>query len=513
MIAQSRFQTNDTLQRSVAAVSTGILQRKCDCGNHTVAGGKCDECQNKTGVLQRKSSNNFESPEVPPIVHEVLNSSGRPLDESTRAFFEPRFAHNFSRVPVSSASRQLSPSRLTIGESKDVYEQEADRVADSVMQNERSENKTLSTNEDAKLDLSDVRIHTDARAAESARAVNALAYTVGNNIVFGAGQFAARTREGRRLLAHELTHVVQQSSGKTSALQRDEPEQGTAPIERIDVALVLDDDPTSMIEAGSYASTVIRATSGADAKAKLIALGKPIGKIFVVSHSNAIGEVHLVSPPFDDWVSLSDFSKALKGLPVDIAPLEIDFRGCKMGEAPQEMEAFRQNIGAQSARGIDCWNMERTSQPLMMPDEVTPITQESQIKGIEKAFNKALRKKINSLKSANKKSVKNCIVGLAAGETAKGNFEKIKRLYFENKGHLLASWASQEFDHIWREGLSICVKDLTATTKPCKIVTQTAPAAPAPAGGAKTGAMLIEPVESSPVDWWSESETEADAWT
>jgi hypothetical protein len=56
-----------------------------------------------------------------------------------------------------------------------------------------------------------VRVHTDSRAAESAWAVGALAYTVGRDVVFGAGQYAPGSGEGRRLLAHELTHVIQQA--------------------------------------------------------------------------------------------------------------------------------------------------------------------------------------------------------------------------------------------------------------------------------------------------------------
>jgi Domain of unknown function (DUF4157) len=60
-------------------------------------------------------------------------------------------------------------------------------------------------------DFSTVRVHIGAAAAQSASDVNARAYTVGPNVVFGAGQFAPETNEGRRLLAHELTHVVQQS--------------------------------------------------------------------------------------------------------------------------------------------------------------------------------------------------------------------------------------------------------------------------------------------------------------
>jgi hypothetical protein len=70
-------------------------------------------------------------------------------------------------------------------------------------------------------DFSKVRVHADLKAAESARAVNALAYTVGRDVVFGAGQYTPSTREGRQLLAHELAHVLQQrqSTPSTFSLQ------------------------------------------------------------------------------------------------------------------------------------------------------------------------------------------------------------------------------------------------------------------------------------------------------
>ncbi len=71
-------------------------------------------------------------------------------------------------------------------------------------------------------DFSRVRVHTDSKAAESARAVNALAYTIGQEIVFGGGQYFPRSFAGRRLLAHELTHVVQQAHGGAGS----QPEQG-----------------------------------------------------------------------------------------------------------------------------------------------------------------------------------------------------------------------------------------------------------------------------------------------
>jgi Domain of unknown function (DUF4157) len=116
-------------------------------------------------MLQRKRSlqNNTETlvtpsafSGVPPIVHEVLRSPGQPLTNDTRAFMEPRFGHDFSGV----------------------------------------------------------RVHTDLRAADSAQAVNALAYTVGQDVVFGAGQHRPQTLVGQRLLAHELAHTIQQRDNR-----------------------------------------------------------------------------------------------------------------------------------------------------------------------------------------------------------------------------------------------------------------------------------------------------------
>jgi hypothetical protein len=90
---------------------------------------------------------------VPPIVHDVLRSPGQPLHAATRVDMEGRFGHDFSGV----------------------------------------------------------RVHTDSGAAKSAEAVYAKAYTAGKNIVFGQGRYAPDTGAGRHLLAHELSHVVQQS--------------------------------------------------------------------------------------------------------------------------------------------------------------------------------------------------------------------------------------------------------------------------------------------------------------
>ena len=172
----------------------GMLQRQCACGNHTVMGGECAECaKNKSGLqrklaigasndplereadwvagqvlaapahsalggappsIQRYSGQAAEGPETAPAsVDRALASPGRPLEPELRQDMEQRFVHDFSRV----------------------------------------------------------RVHTDARAAASAQAVNALAYTVGTQIAFAEGRYAPALAGGRRLLAHELAHVIQQS--------------------------------------------------------------------------------------------------------------------------------------------------------------------------------------------------------------------------------------------------------------------------------------------------------------
>lgn len=205
--------------RESTPVRSGLLQRKCACGGATGASGDCEDCSSKR--LQRKAQNSevdarLESG-VPSIVHDVLRSPGQPLDSETRAFMEPRFAHDFSRVPASSVSSGAVQSKLTIGQPHDQFEREADMSAERVM--------SMPTPQTGRFDFGQVRVHTDHRATESARAVNAIAYTVGSHIVFSPGAFAPESETGRKLLAHELTHVAQQTNaGNAVSLQRQTPE-------------------------------------------------------------------------------------------------------------------------------------------------------------------------------------------------------------------------------------------------------------------------------------------------
>ena len=127
-----------------------------------VCGGGRPNCQKKQQdpeneplKIKHTCSNYVIEAALTNIVDEVLRSPGQPLDENTRGFFEPRFGQDFSGV----------------------------------------------------------RVHTDGQAAQSSESLNARAYTVGQNIVFGAGYYRPGNMAGQRLLAHELTHVLQQTHG------------------------------------------------------------------------------------------------------------------------------------------------------------------------------------------------------------------------------------------------------------------------------------------------------------
>jgi len=190
---------------------SSLLQRECACGTHTTSGAECTECNKKKLGLQRKlmigatddplelqadrvarvmatpahaavseatpriqrmsGQSNGQIGAAPASVEQALASPGRPLEPALRQHMEQRFGYDFSRV----------------------------------------------------------RVHSGAAADQSARDVNAHAYTIGHDIVFGAGKFAPGTQDGRRLIAHELTHVVQQAGNAPLSAERVSPAQRPSP--------------------------------------------------------------------------------------------------------------------------------------------------------------------------------------------------------------------------------------------------------------------------------------------
>jgi peptidoglycan hydrolase-like protein with peptidoglycan-binding domain len=146
---------------------------------------------------------------APRVVHEVLHSPGEPLPATTRTFMESRFSRDFTRVPQDHA--RPAHGQLFVRQTGDPAEQEADRMADAAMRTSQPRRPTELIGQ-AVANFSSVRLHRDSRAARSARAINARAYVVGQDIVFGEGQYQPESSKGQQLLAHELAHTIQQSS-------------------------------------------------------------------------------------------------------------------------------------------------------------------------------------------------------------------------------------------------------------------------------------------------------------
>jgi hypothetical protein len=157
---QSALSLAERPAANAAQPASSRLRRACACAS---TGEQCARCA--SGVMQRSAASPWAGGSLPRAVHEVLAAPGAALDAGTRSSMQASFGQ----------------------------------------------------------DLSHVRIHADTEAAQSASAVGAAAYTVGNHIAFAYGRYEPQTAEGRALLAHELTHVVQQGRAG-AALQRDPAE-------------------------------------------------------------------------------------------------------------------------------------------------------------------------------------------------------------------------------------------------------------------------------------------------
>lgn len=154
-----RMSVKDASPTPHSSNTSGTVHRKCD-------GCEDEEERVESSVMRKEafaSAASASSPGTPPLIKNVINSGGRPLDFGTRRFFEPRIG----------------------------------------------------------CDLSSVRIFTDSAAGQSAESIQARAYTLGNNIVFGHGAYSLDSESGKHLLAHELAHVAQQGKGNSAVvLQR-----------------------------------------------------------------------------------------------------------------------------------------------------------------------------------------------------------------------------------------------------------------------------------------------------
>lgn len=245
----------------------GVLQRKCACGNHTPGGGECMECKKKKNGLQRKSSisrgndtsgleanqalektsklsSGVEFGNIFTAVNQIAGS-GAPLNQNTREFMQARFGHDFSSV----------------------------------------------------------RLHSDSRAINAARLVNAEAFTVGEDIFLSTSDTSFGSAQDRTLLAHELVHVLQQRQAgvqSVSMMDYELVDGGASEREADNIATRLLSNPTVPSDShqmGIAPSTTPRTISPVPVNSvpKTVQYARKPGESFTVCVNNFLASQGIVS--------------------------------------------------------------------------------------------------------------------------------------------------------------------------------------------------------------------------
>src|SRR5689334_5526200 len=168
--------TDDVYEREADAVADQVMRNDGHAAIQTkispvILQPKCAACEEEERMQRKESEKEGASSEAPALVSAALGGGGSRMAPDTRSFMENRFGYDFGQV----------------------------------------------------------KVHTNTTAAKSAQSIHALAYTSGSNIVFNAGQYAPHTSQGKRLLAHELTHVVQQGHGAPAKVQRQQTTPRSCP--------------------------------------------------------------------------------------------------------------------------------------------------------------------------------------------------------------------------------------------------------------------------------------------
>ncbi len=337
--------SNDVFEQEADAVAEKVTGKQD--GNHrqnffkpspAIIQRKCQHCEEEE-KLQRKETTP-ETQQTTPQTESYINSlggKGSPLTTGERKFFQPHFGY----------------------------------------------------------DLSKVQLHTDGNADESAKNINALAYTHGNNIVFRAGQYQPGTESSNRLMAHELTHVVQQSNSSAHTnVQRDEDKtqssndngkqisvQPRQDVNELNYAFIFAGGPYgeaaekfirkynpdhALIKANSFEEMIDRLYT--DVSKKTSGKRNHIQEIIIVTHANAAGGMqiplartdaqnHRFFTPWDLAGLQKDFRGGLftkfRQRRSDVVSAAIDdsttvvVRGCEFGQSQEAMDALRSFFGGQ----------------------------------------------------------------------------------------------------------------------------------------------------------------------
>jgi Domain of unknown function (DUF4157) len=257
--------------RSAPSAPTRFVQRKCACGGTTGITDTCAGCSaQKLSIVQRTLANVVQRHLAVSQPHDPYEQEADQVAEEVMRMPEPngkpvKFSPpTIQRKCTDCEEEEVQRQSCTNCEEEEQVQRQAEQPEEEenqqeqflqgkgesgpigptgeISQTQSAEIESLKTGGDSlpapslnffgqrfEHDFSSVRVHADDRAAQSAHALRALAYTTGEHIVFGAGQYSPETQSGQRLLAHELTHVIQQNGGQE--IRRQEEGEQTTPAE------------------------------------------------------------------------------------------------------------------------------------------------------------------------------------------------------------------------------------------------------------------------------------------
>ena len=327
-------ETEETLPEIQAKLSFDSLSTLPDYNKANITGliqRKCAHCEEEEKKMQRKEMNNSETVADTSTENYInsLNGKGRSLTQQERKFFEPRMGYDFSNV----------------------------------------------------------QLHTNSEANQSAKSINALAYTRGNNIVFGSGQYQQNTDEGKKLLAHELTHVAQQS-GSAPTVQKQ-------PIEGSGARVPIASGPEQRVPIASGPEK-----RGADARREYIERGQRVApKDATLILPEDFGDYH----PINDRTIYPEIRAGNASGDIEIIGIDgglVIFCLLKTFYYEMGVDAFHRNIGAagmvasgvwEGSKGVlyaGAWAAQKAGQiGQLLP---VPPTANVAFRGLEKAGSEGL---------------------------------------------------------------------------------------------------------------------------
>lgn len=225
-----------------------------------------------------------------------------------------------------------------------------------------------------------------------------------------------------------------------------------------DVAFVCDADSAMTVEASSLASDVRRVHSPDALAEQLRKLKGPIGTIYIVSHSNDAGTIYFdLDAGTASQISVGDLAQRAQNS--SLCPSAISFRGCRIGQSDVGLVALRDALGAGEVSGQTCFVVSREVGPVSVAGKAIRDKSQQRDPDVRAEFDKQFKEMLDDF-TVDGRNVADGIVPLKAGESYGASLERLKDVYFRNRGALVSVWSNKNHESGFFPGFSVFIKNL-----------------------------------------------------